>query len=481
MKKFNLLLNFKFSVILSCLALVILMSSCGDDEGDPCEGITVPAGFTCVNGVLTQNDLCVNVTCPAGTECQDGTCVVTDACQLVTCPAGYTCNGGVCILDGHPTAIKSGKITGMETWSKDTIYVLINKVVVDSLATLTIEAGTIIKGAEGAGSLASALVVARGGTLIADGTAAMPIIMTTILDEITPGDISSPNLDETTVGQWGGLIVLGRAPISVTPAGEAQIEGIPADESYGTYGAKVGEEVADDNSGIIRYVSVRHGGALIGANNEINGITFGGVGSGTTVDHIEVVANLDDGVEFFGGTVNASNVVVWAQGDDAYDIDQAYSGTISNFVYIAGPDSDHGMEIDGPEGTLDGQCKLMAGTMKGMSAEYADFRKAAQANVSNVLWFNFSASADFELDDAGSSANYHNAASPKLILTGMEFVTTATAADIFEDTGDATANAAFETKMAADNAIVGAVTGNVGADTSVFGWTMAKLSGALDF
>ena len=174
--------------------------------------------------------------------------------------------------------------------------------------------------------------------------------MTSIADNIELGQHSGSNLDETDAGLWGGLIILGKAPISADAA-TALIEGLPANEPYAVYG---GSDPLD-NSGIIEYVSVRHGGTLIGDGNEINGITFGGVGSSTTVNHIEVVANVDDGVEFFGGTVDASNIVVWAQGDDAYDIDQAYSGTIDNFVYIAGADSDHGLEVDGPEGSMGGR------------------------------------------------------------------------------------------------------------------------------
>ena len=154
----------------------------------------------------------------------------------------------------------------------------------------------------------------------------------------------------------------------------------PANEPYAIYG---GSDAAD-NSGMIEYVSVRHGGTLIGDGNEINSITFGGVGSGTTVDNIEVVANVDDGVEFFGGSVNASNIVVWAQGDDAYDIDQAYSGTIDNFVYVAGADSDHGMEVDGPEGTMAAGFTAKNGTLYGMTAEIADFRDSAMGTVKNI-------------------------------------------------------------------------------------------------
>ena len=116
-----------------------------------------------------------------------------------------------------------------------------------------------------------------------------------LLDNITVGDQAGTNLDETDAGLWGGLIVLGYAPISADAA-TALIEGLPANEAYAVYGGTN----AADNSGSIQYVSVRHGGTLIGDGNEINGITLAGVGSATVVNHIEVVANVDDGVEFFG-------------------------------------------------------------------------------------------------------------------------------------------------------------------------------------
>ena len=154
---------------------------------------------------------------------------------------------------------------------------------------------------------------------MAMGTEEAPIIMTSIADNIQPGDINSPNLTVDDNGLWGGLIVLGNAPVSTNAGDEGRIEGIPADIPEGLYGGNS----PMDNSGVIRYVSVRHGGTLIGEGNEINGITFGGVGAGTTVENMEVVANVDDGIEFFGGTVNVSNLLVWAQGDDAIDIDQA--------------------------------------------------------------------------------------------------------------------------------------------------------------
>ena len=234
--------------------------------------------------------------------------------------------------------IVSGTIEEDQTWSKDNIYILEGKVVVDGGATLTIDPGTIIKGGPGQNTQASALVVDRDATLNANGTADEPIIFTSASDDITSGQTESPNLTVNDRGLWGGVIVLGNAPSSFEgDANEELIEGIPANSGFGLYG---GNDPAD-SSGSLTYVSIRHGGANIGEGNEINGLTLGGVGSGTTINHIEVIANLDDGVEFFGGTVDASNIVVWGVGDDSVDIDQAYSGTVSNVAVVMTNVSDH--------------------------------------------------------------------------------------------------------------------------------------------
>ena len=136
--------------------------------------------------------------------------------------------------------------------------------------TLTIEAGTVIKGAPGTQADASALIVARGAYIVAEGTAEEPIIMT------FEGDPLDGSIPYTTKGQWGGLILLGSAKLNSVP-GESAIEGIPTSEARGLYGGDNDE----DNSGVLKYISVRHGGTDIGAGNEINGLTFGGVGSGT--------------------------------------------------------------------------------------------------------------------------------------------------------------------------------------------------------
>jgi len=272
----------------------------------------------------------------------------------------------------NKTKIISENITANQTWYADTVYQLGGRITVTAGATLTIEPGTVIKGEAGTGANATALLIARGAKLMAEGTAAMPIIFTTVADEIThedilAGDFASPNLDPTVSGLWGGLIVLGNAKISASNSSgdvsEVQIEGIPTSDANGLYG---GSNDAD-NSGVIKYVSIRHGGANIGSGNEINGLTLGGVGSGTTIENIEVVSNQDDGIEWFGGTVNVSNVVVWNAGDDGIDTDQSWGGTLDNFVVIT--PSDRPFELDGPEGTYEASHTIKNGNVQASSAD----------------------------------------------------------------------------------------------------------------
>ncbi len=258
-------------------------------------------------------------------------------------------------------------ITKDVTWSKDSIYQLAGRITVVDGVTLTIEAGTIIKGELGTGANATALLVARGATLMAEGTDEAPIIFTTVGDEITPEDVkagnfASPNLDPVQNGLWGGLIVLGKAPISASndsdeDVTEIQIEGIPTSDQNGLYGGNK----SDDNSGVLKYISIRHGGTNIGSGNEINGLSLGGVGSGTTIENIEIVANQDDGVEWFGGTVNVKNVLVWNVGNDGIDTDQSWNGKLENFLVITA--TGHAFELDGPEGTMEAGHTIMNGTI----------------------------------------------------------------------------------------------------------------------
>ncbi|MFL2620155.1 MAG: hypothetical protein ACJ0O0_03075 [Flavobacteriaceae bacterium] len=365
----------------------------------------------------------------------------------------------------------TGMLQGTHDWTSNNIYVLNQKVVVDAGATLNIEAGTVIKGSAGQGSLASALVVARGGMINAVGTADAPIIMTSVSDDLSTMDDLGPE-DQ---GLWGGLLVLGYAPCSFSgDVSELQIEGIPADDTFGLYGGND----ASDNSGTISYVSIRHGGAVIGADNEINGLTLGGVGNGTTINNVEVIANSDDGIEFFGGTVDVSNALVWACGDDLLDIDQAYSGTISNSIVLAGSNSDHGMEIDGPEGTFSDQFTLnnitLVGYFDAEGGEYADYRSNAMGASNNVAAYNFFAGKDVELDNDGVATNYNDG-----LLTFGTWEIEVPEGDSLEEIFNNKADNVTVTGFGANASDVAAGSQTVGCDTSALAWTFANAAAGL--
>ncbi|MEL6694687.1 MAG: T9SS type A sorting domain-containing protein [Bacteroidota bacterium] len=247
---------------------------------------------------------------------------------------------------------------GNATWASGTAYYLDGYVFVEDGDTLTIEAGTVIRGLQNptSGSQqgndttvddASALIVARGGYIIAEGTAANPIIFTSDKD----ADLNSIT-DVTPFEQnlWGGIIVLGSAGTNTDPV-EQQIEGIPSFETRAVYGGTQN----DDNSGILKYISIRHGGSLLGQDNEINGLTLGGVGSGTTIDFVEVFSNQDDGFEWFGGTVNNYHLISAFCGDDAYDWDQGFRGKGQFWFAIQRVDAGgEGGEFDGGTSPEDG-------------------------------------------------------------------------------------------------------------------------------
>ena len=230
-------------------------------------------------------------------------------------------------------------------WTANNTYLLDGFVFVDDGAVLNIQAGTVIKGKPGQGTDASALIVARGGKIYAEGDKDAPIIFTAESD-----DVSDPNdLDLNTRGLWGGVILLGKARINTT-LGEGQIEGIPTTEPRGAYGGNDD----NDNSGVVRYVSIRYGGTDIGANNEINGLTFGAVGRGTVVEYVEVFNNKDDGYEWFGGTVRTRYLVSAFNGDDCFDYDEGFRGYGQFWFAIMGEDiGNRAGEHDGgtdPEG-----------------------------------------------------------------------------------------------------------------------------------
>ncbi|MCB2195308.1 MAG: hypothetical protein KQH79_05575 [Bacteroidetes bacterium] len=364
----------------------------------------------------------------------------------------------------------SADITENTTWETGNVYYLKSRVAVTNGATLTIEPGVIVKGDAGTGTNATALIIARGSKIMAEGTANEPIIFTSVADEIEPTEIDSEMADDVD-GLWGGLIVLGNAPISPKSNGtEASIEGIPADDENGKYGGND----ATDNSGVLKYISIRHGGSNIGEGNEINGLTLGGVGSGTTIQNIEIVANQDDGVEFFGGTVNVSNILVWNNGDDAIDTDQAWAGTLDNALVIN--PGDKAFELDGPEGDYEGAGHTIQNVtvyMESCGGGYDDDDNT-DAKVMNVFFT--------KITDATGTENDYNS-NGNFVISNFEFDVTPVDLDDDEDTPDVAPVAAdyFADIAASTEAseLTEVTTATVGANTSVFnGWTFAGVRDA---
>ncbi|AYZ13270.1 hypothetical protein EGY05_15585 [Chryseobacterium arthrosphaerae] len=208
--------------------------------------------------------------------------------------------------------ILSGKITSNLTLKANKIYKLRGLVYVTNGATLTIEPGTKIVGEADKNG---ALIITRGSKIMAEGTAANPIIFTS--------EKPSPKR-----GDWAGVVILGNAPTNASFGGQngvGEIEGgINNSEGLGLYGGNN----AADNSGVLKYVRIEYAGYAFLPDKEVNGLTFGGVGNGTTVDYVEVAYANDDSFEWFGGTVNCSHLISYKGLDDDFDTDNGYSGNV---------------------------------------------------------------------------------------------------------------------------------------------------------
>ncbi len=370
----------------------------------------------------------------------------------------------------------TGNITQDVTWTADTEYVLSGRIIVTNGATLTIEPGAIIKAEDLPNDQATVLLIATDGKIEANGTASNPIIFTSIVDNIESGQLVGSNLGESDTGLWGGVIILGLAPISPEVGTTARVEGIPANVAEAEYG---GDQAAH-SSGSFTFVSIRHAGIALEPDKEINGLTLGGVGSGTTISNVEIVSNFDDGIEFFGGTVDVTNAAVLYQGDDAFDIDQAYSGKLENIIYIGSEanDSDNALEIDGPEGVenAEGAFIVRYGSLTGFADDYAHLKSNAQGEVQNLYYFGFSESENLEILGGDANTNFQNGA---LEVTRCAFNSTRTLEEISKtDQGglEGTIDGIFAASLG--NEITD--TPLVGANINPFiGWTYADAKGLL--
>lgn len=367
------------------------------------------------------------------------------AMSLTSCSDEDNGDGGGGSGLGGDGVTLGGTVDGTLTLDASKEYHLTSALVVPEGATLEIPAGTTIKAAKGFGNY---ILVERGGTIKAEGTATQPIVMTA----------DDPN---ATSGYWGGLIINGYAPISGETTGTEGMTEISNTIPYG------GTE-ADDNSGIIKYVELWYTGANNSDEIEHNGLTLNAVGNGTTIDNIYIAEGADDAIEFFGGTVNVSNILAVNCDDDCFDFTQGYSGTLSNCYgrweagFTSTESDPRGVEADGNlDGNFPGHTPQSDFTISNMTIENLatgatmqdaiKVRRGAKATIENALVIG---SGEIEeLVDLSDSKGTGDAASVINVTKG--------ATNVGKDTNDdnpagATINIASE---------------NTGCPTDIFGWT----------
>lgn len=262
-----------------------------------------------------------------------GTLALVSILSVTSCvKVKFDEDGTTTPVDPGTDNVISGTISSSRFYAKGT-YTLKGYVYVTEGATLTFEAGSIVKSDI---TEKGALIIERGAKLIADGKAANPIVFT-----------SGKAVGQRAPGDWGGIILLGKAPTN-RPLD-------PAPTIEGGVGRKYGGSDANDESGILRFVRIEYAGIAAEPGSEINGLTLGGVGAGTIIENVQVSFGNDDAFEFFGGTVNAKNLIAFATADDDFDFDFGYTGKIQFGISMRKPDFvDAGDAGNGIEADNDG-------------------------------------------------------------------------------------------------------------------------------
>ncbi len=326
--------------------------------------------------------------------------LIFSGCSLSDDDSIGTGNGGGAVTSQN----LAGNLTSDLTLTSGVAHNLIGTLLVKSGATLTIEAGTTINAL--AGGTDVYILVEKGGKIIANGTADNPIKFTSNATAPKPGD-------------WGGIIINGKAPLSRQSGTESNAA---TEVNNGIFFG--GSDAADD-SGILDYVIIEYSGARIDDEAEHNGLTLNGVGTGTTISNIAIFYGDDDAIEFFGGTVNAENILVVNAKDDMFDFTQGYAGTCTNLYgvrengYTAVTSDPRGIEADGNlDGNSPSDINQSVFTVNGVTiinnadtVEMSDgikIRRGATATVTNA-YLALGSGAKFgdvvDLQDKKSDAN----------------------------------------------------------------------------
>ena len=345
----------------------------------------------------------------------------------------------------------SGVVEGTLTLNAGTEYTLTGTLTVPAGATLEIPAGTTIKANQGFDKY---ILVAQGGRLNARGTADNPVVFTA-------------NADNAEPGYWGGVIINGYAPISGATEGSTGATEIDNNQPYG------GTDAAD-NSGTLTYVEIRYSGARSSADIEHNGLTLNGVGNGTTINNIYIADGADDAIEFFGGSVNVTNLLAVNCDDDCFDFTQGYNGTLTNCYGVwesdftstesdpRGVEADGNLDGDGPNHTPQADFTINNMTIANYAAsqpmqDAIKVRRLAKATINNALVIGSGEIEELvDLTDSKDNAD-----------AGTVVNVTNNATNVGAETNDG--NPA--------GATVNISAGNTGADVAAFEWTGYQFQG----
>ncbi len=303
-----------------------------------------------------------------------------------------------------------GNYTSDLTLDSTKCYIITGATIFEDGTTLTIPAGTVIKAAATGADVY--LAIAQGAKIMAEGTSSQPIVFTS--------NANTPN-----AGDWGGLILLGKAPINSVTGGTATSTSEIASLPYGG-------SSTDDNSGVLSYVRVEYSGGKADGSSENNGFSFYGVGNGTKIEYIQMFEGKDDGVEFFGGTVNVNNVSVVNAQDDSIDWTEGYTGTITDAYVKHGTDHDKGIEADGYNTDIGNLADpkffskptvtnlTIEGLGSGTENEAIRLRAGTQGIFTNVLLVGFA--EGFDLDgDATDNPTGNGVTNGDLKATNVKF------------------------------------------------------------
>ena len=299
-------------------------------------------------------------------------------------------------ISGDTGSIEAIELSGNQasdlTLESDKEYIVTGPLIMESGTTLTVPAGMTVKAAATGADVY--IAIAQGAKIVANGTSISPIVFTSAAN--------TPN-----AGDWGGLILLGKAPINSVTGGDATSTSEIASLPYGG-------SMADDNSGTLRYVRVEYSGGKADGQSENNGFSFYGVGNGTIVEYIQAFAGKDDGIEFFGGTVNASYVAVLNSEDDSVDWTEGYIGTLTDVYIKHGTEHDKGIEADGFNTDIGNNSDpkffskptinnlTIIGLGSGTGNEAVRLRAGTQGIFTNILIQGFEEAFDIDGDDGDS-------------------------------------------------------------------------------